>query len=271
VLIKNTLNLYKSRDLIWNLTLRELKGKYRKSFLGWTWSLLNPLALMGTYWFVFGYIFGNQAPLGDPSGIQNFPLFLLCGLLPWGFFGLVTSLGLTSMVGNAGLIKKVAFAKETLVVSQAIFSLVQHSIEMSLLIVVLLAIGSPLILQIPITLVLIILLSIFATGIAFALAMLAVYFRDLMYLWTIVIQIYFFATPIIYDAESISNRVSDPIVKILEWQPMAVFVSSFRSALYSGHFPGWKQLTYLLIVSFASFAVGITIFSKLGRRVAEEI
>jgi lipopolysaccharide transport system permease protein len=271
VLIRNTLNLYKSRDLIWNLTLRELKGKYRKSFLGWTWSLLNPLALMGTYWFVFGYVFGTQAPLGNPSGIQNFPLNLLCGLLPWSFFGLVTSLGLTSMVGNAGLIKKVAFSKETLVVSQAIFSLVQHSIEMSLLIIALLIIGSPLIPQIPITILLIILLLIFSTGIAFALAMLAVYFRDLMYLWTIVLQIYFFATPIIYDAESISSRVSGPVIKIMEWQPMAVFVSSFRSALYSGRFPGWTQLGYLFAVSIVSFAIGITIFAKLGRRVAEEI
>ncbi len=129
MVVASTKNLIHSRDLIWNLTLRELKGKYRKSFLGWTWSLINPLALMGVYWFVFGYVFGSEAPVGNPSGMRSFPLNLLCGLLPWGFFGLVTSLGLGSMVGNAGLIKKVAFSKETLVVSQAVFSLVQHCIE----------------------------------------------------------------------------------------------------------------------------------------------
>ena len=271
MVIASTIKLFHSRDLVWNLTLRELKGKYRKSFLGWTWSLINPLALMGIYWFVFGYVFGSEAPVGNPSGVQSFPLNLLCGLLPWGFLGLVTTLGLGSMVGNAGLIKKVAFSKETLVVSQAVFSLVQHIIEMCLLIVVLLAVGSPLIPQLPITMVLIILLALFSTGIAFALAMCAVYFRDLMYLWTIMLQMYFFATPIIYDADSISGRVSGPILKVLEWQPMAVFVSSFRSALYSARFPGWNQMAYLLVISLLSFTVGLTIFTKLGRRVAEEI
>jgi ABC-type polysaccharide/polyol phosphate export permease len=101
--------------------------------------------------------------------------------------------------------------------------------------------------------------------------MCAVYFRDLMYLWTIMLQMYFFATPIIYDADSISGRVSGPILKVLEWQPMAVFVSSFRSALYSARFPGWNQMAYLLVISLLSFTVGLTIFTKLGRRVAEEI
>ena len=271
MVIASTKELIRSRDLIWNLTLRDLKGKYRKSFLGWTWSLINPLALMGVYWFVFGYIFGSKAPVGDPSGVESFPLNLLCGLLPWGFFGLVTTLGLGSMVGNAGLIKKVAFSKQTLVVSQAVFSLVQHLIEMGLLMVVLLAFGSPLIPQLPVTVVLILLLGIFSTGIAFALAMSAVYFRDLMYLWTIVLQMYFFATPIIYDVSSISGRVSQPIMKLLEWQPMAVFVSSFRSTLYSARFPGWGQMAYLVAISAISFAIGLTIFTKLGRRVAEEI
>jgi len=271
MVIASTMKLFHSRDLVWNLTLRELKGKYRKSFLGWTWSLINPLALMGIYWFVFGYVFGNEAPIGNPSGVKNFPLNLLCGLLPWGFFGLVTSLGLGSMVGNAGLIKKVAFSKETLVVSQAVFALVQHLIEMSLLIVVLLAVGSPLLPQLPITIFLVLLLAIFSVGIAFALAMCAVYFRDLMYLWTILLQMYFFATPIIYDTTNISGRLPAPVLKILVWQPMAVFVSSFRSALYSARFPGWNQMAYLVVISVVSFVLGLSIFTKLGRRVAEEI
>lgn len=226
---------------------------------------------MAIYWFVFGYIFGAQAPIGDPSGVKSYPLNLLCGLLPWGFFALVTNLGLGSMVGNAGLIKKVAFSKETLVVSQAVFSLVQHGIEMTLLIVILLAVGSPLLLQLPVTIVLVLLLCIFSTGIAFALAMLAVYFRDLMYLWTIMLQMYFFATPVIYDTSAITGRVSESVLNLLEWQPMAVFVRAFRSSLYSGRFPGWTEMAYLVAISVLSFCVGLTIFSKLGRRVAEEI
>ena len=119
-----------SRELLWNLTLRELRSKYRRSFLGWSWSLLNPLALVAIYGFVFGVVFGAEAPVGNPSGLTTYALYLLTGLLPWSFFGLVTGLGLSSLIGNAGLVRKVAFARETLVFSQAIFGFVQHCIEM---------------------------------------------------------------------------------------------------------------------------------------------
>ena len=93
-------NVYKSRDLLWNLTLRELRTKYRRSFLGWAWSMLNPLSQILIYGFVFGTLFDATPPIGDPSGLDNFALFLLCGLLPWNFFGLVTSLGTRRGLGQ---------------------------------------------------------------------------------------------------------------------------------------------------------------------------
>jgi ABC-type polysaccharide/polyol phosphate export permease len=91
----------RSKNLLWNLTLRELRARYRKSFLGWAWSMLNPLSNMLIYWFVFGVVFGATAPIGHPSGIQVYAHYLLTGILPWGFFSLVTNLGVGSLLGNS--------------------------------------------------------------------------------------------------------------------------------------------------------------------------
>jgi ABC-2 type transport system permease protein len=121
---------FEARDLIVNLTLRELRAKYRRSFLGWTWSLLNPLATVALYSFVFGKIFGSEAPVGDPSGIDQFSLYLLCAIIPWGFFATVTSMSTSAILGNAGLVRKVAFPRQALVISQVLFMMVQTSIEL---------------------------------------------------------------------------------------------------------------------------------------------
>jgi ABC-type polysaccharide/polyol phosphate export permease len=136
--VQQLTELRRSQNLLWNLTLRELRAKYRRSFLGWAWSMLNPLSSMLIYTFVFAVVFGATAPVGEPSGIQVYGLYLLCGILPWGFFTLTTNLGMASLTGNAGLVRKVAFARETLVFAQVIFCVVQFSIEMGLLAIALL-------------------------------------------------------------------------------------------------------------------------------------
>ena len=263
--------LSSSQELLWNLTLRELRSKYRRSFLGWTWSLLNPLALVAIYSFIFGVVFGSEAPVGDPSGLTSYALYLLSGLLPWSFFGLVTGLGLSSLIGNAGLVRKVAFARETLVFSQSIFSLVQFSIEMLLLSTILVIAGSPILPWLPEVIMLMLLLTIFSTGLALALAVCAAYFRDLVYLWTIIMQAYFFATPIIYNADDLKGRVSDPILNVMNYNPMAVFVRAFRHTLYDGRGAEAGDILFLVIVSFSMFFIGFKIFHKFTRRLAEEL
>lgn len=263
--------LSSSQELLWNLTLRELRSKYRRSFLGWTWSLLNPLALVAIYSFIFGVVFGSEAPVGDPSGLTSYALYLLSGLLPWSFFGLVTGLGLSSLIGNAGLVRKVAFARETLVFSQSIFSLVQFSIEMLLLSTILVIAGSPILPWLPEVIMLMLLLTIFSTGLALALAVFAAYFRDLVYLWTIIMQAYFFTTPIIYNADDLKGRVSEPILNILNYNPMAVFVRAFRHTLYDGRGAEAGNILFLIIVSFSMFFIGFKIFHKFTRRLAEEL
>jgi ABC-type polysaccharide/polyol phosphate export permease len=261
-----------SRELLWNLTLRELRTKYRRSFLGWTWSLLNPLSSMLIYGFVFGVIFDAKPPVGDPSGLDSYFLYLLTGLLPWGFFGLVTNLGMGSLVGNAGLIRKVSFSRQTLVFAQSIFSVVQFGIEMSVLAVALLIFAGPTFVPwLPVTLVLIVLLAVFATGLGLVLAVSNAYFRDLTYLWTIVLQVYFFMTPVIFNPEVLRDRVSPVVMGCLEWHPMAVFIRSFRATLYHGTGPGVGEMVYLVTISVAVLIIGFAIFERFSRRLAEEL
>jgi ABC-type polysaccharide/polyol phosphate export permease len=260
-----------ARELLWNLTLRELRTKYRRSVLGWTWSMLNPLATVAIYTFVFGVVFPANPPVGDPSGLDSFALFLLCGLIPWNFFSLMNGLGLGAISSNAVLVRRVAFPREVLVFSNVLHAAVQFCIELSLLCVVLLIAGSPLLPWIPVTLATGVLLGIFGSGFALALGALSVYFRDLTYLWTIALQVWFFATPIVYPPEQLEGEVPGWVETILKANPMAGFVRVFRRLLYDGGAPGLVTWLGLAATSIVTLALGWAIFSRLAPRFAEEV
>ena len=252
--MKQVVDIVRSRNLLWNLTLRQLRAKYRRSLLGWGWSMLNPLSQMVIYSVVFGSIFGVKAQIGDPSGIDTYGLYLLSGILPWGFINLISGLGIQALTGNSALVTKVKFARETLVFSEVLFSLVQFSIEMSLLCIVLLFFGSPLVPWLP---------MVVSIG--------AVFFRDLKYLWTIVIQIWFFSTPVIYDPARVEEKISGFWYSIYHWNPSTAFVRSFRHVTYDGRGPELFDLVVLIVVSFASLAIGLAVFGRFSRRIAEEL
>jgi ABC-type polysaccharide/polyol phosphate export permease len=262
---------YEARELLWNLTLRELRTKYRRSFLGWFWSLLNPISTVVIYSLVFGKIFNASAPVGENSGISTYAIYLMCGILPWNFFGLVTNLGMNALVGNAGLVKKVAFQRQTLVLAQTIFSLVQFAIEISILFVVVSALGSPAWRYLWLLPILMILLAGFAAGIGLALSVIYVYFRDLSYLWAIFLQIWFFATPIIYSPELLKGKGPSWVEEAARINPMFGFTDSFRQVLYHGSMPQAWRLAELALVMLVSLTLGLQIFRRMSRRLAEEL
>ena len=269
--MRQVVEIVRSRNLLWNLTLRELRAKYRRSILGWTWSMLNPLSQMLVYSVVFGVIFGVQARPGDPSGIKVYSLYLLSGILPWGFINLICGLGLNSLIGNAALVRKVRFARETLIFSEVLFSLVQFSIEMTLLCVVLLIFGSPLLPWLPVLLLLMVLLAIFTSGLALILSVGAVFFRDLKYLWTIIAQMWFFATPVIYDPKRVEEKVSGFWYTVYHWNPSTAFVRSFRHVTFDGRAPDWSDMGVLVVISALSLTIGLAVFGRFSRRIAEEL
>jgi len=233
--------------------------------------MLNPLANVAIYGFVFGVLFGAQAPVGENSGLTGFAYFLLCGLLPWSFFALVMTLGMISMSSNSGLVRRVAFPREVLVFSNVAHAVVQFSIELSLLCIILLIAGSPLLPQLPVVVLLTVLLAVFASGYALALSVISVYFKDMNYLWAIVTQVWFFLTPVVYGPEVIEQNLPGWAQSLLNLNPMVHFVAAYRDALYHAQFPELGKLAVLSGTSVGSLVLGWAIFKRLGRRLPEEV
>ncbi|MEL6894086.1 MAG: ABC transporter permease [Actinomycetota bacterium] len=256
------------RNLLYLLSLKELRTRYRKSVLGWAWTLLNPISQVIIFSFVFLVAFKQDPPVGNPSGLQSFPLYFLAGLLPFNFFSISVTAGIGSVSANAGLISKVAFPHEHLPLSVMIAQLATFLIELSVLSVALLVAGHMVLPWLVPYLLLIALLTVFTAGVALALSAANVFFRDVSHLWQIAAQILFYATPIIWVPETIGNDLLDTFSN---WHPTGSFVRASQQLLYGGHLPSLARWAHLAVISFASLAFGSWIFSRLSPRFAEEV
>ena len=260
-----------SRELLWNLTLRELRGKYKRSALGWTWSLLNPLVTMAIFTVVFGVFLKAEPGAGDPSGLDVFALWLLCALLPWNFVGNTLNGGALALVGNGNLIKKVYFPRETLVGAVTGANLVTLLIELGVLCVAMLIAGNNVLPWIPGILLVTALLTVFATGLALALSVLNVYFRDTQHFLSILLQIWFYASPIVYPATLVSDHVTGAAWTLYEANPFYRFAEAYRNLFYDLRWPSAATLGIVLAWSVGSLLVGWWVFGKLQGRLAEEL
>ena len=256
------------RNLLYLLSLKELRTRYRKSVLGWAWSLLNPISQMVIFSFVFLVVFNQVAPIGDPSGIQNFPLYFLSGLLPFQFFAISVTVAIGGVEGNASLIKKVAFPHEHLVYSVVVAQAVTLAIELVVLAIALLIAGNIVFPWLPVMVVLMMLMAMFISGVALALSAMNVFYRDINYLWGIVAQLLFYATPIIYTSDVIENPT---LRAITNWGPTGSFIRASHEIMYDGRMPALGRWLHLLFVSLATFAIGSWIFNRLSPRFAEEL
>ena len=265
--------LAESRELFVNLTLRELRGKYKRSLLGWTWSLLNPLATMVIFTLVFRFFLKVQIGPGDPSGLHVFALFLLCGLLPWNFLSNGMSGSMGALIGNSNLIKKVFFPREILVASNIASWVVSFLLEMGVLAVVLLVAGNFVLPWLLPALALVVVQTMFVVGVGLMLSVLNVYFRDVQHLIGIMLQIWFYATPIVYPISVVRDALDDRpgLFTLYKLNPMVRFVEAYRDCLYDLRFPPLLDMAYLVGVSALTLALGVFVFSKLEPKLAEEL
>jgi ABC-2 type transport system permease protein len=265
-----------TRELTANLTLRELRGRYKRTVLGWTWSLINPLATLAIYWLVFGFFLKIQPPVGDPSGLNSFAMFLVCGLIPWNFFANGLNAGLGALVGNGNLIKKVYFPRELLVVSSVASIAVTMLIELGVLAVILLIVGNVVLLWIPVVLVLVLLQAAFVLGIALILSVVNVYFRDTQHLIAILLQVLFYLAPIVYPISYVPDTatvfgIQIPLGDIYRLNPIVVFVGAFRDVMYDLRWPPLLDFAYLTAWAGGFLLLGMWVFGRLDRRLAEEV
>ncbi|MHB1928643.1 MAG: ABC transporter permease [Acidimicrobiales bacterium] len=265
-----------SRELFNNLALRELRSKYKRSFLGWAWSLANPLANTLVYTVVFGVLFHAHPPPGAPSHLKVYALYLLCALLPWNFFqtSIMSSVG--GLVGNANLIKKTYFPRELLPASAVGAAVVSHLIEMGLLLVVLAAFGDYWSLEwLPLTVLLIVLTAVFGLGLGLLFSVLNVYFRDVEHFLGIFFLLWLYATPIVYPTYLVSKHhfpgTHINALTVLKINPMTEMASLFRSAMFYGSGASWKALLYYAAWAFGALFVGLRVFNRMEGRLAEEL
>jgi ABC-2 type transport system permease protein len=193
-------------------------------------------------------------------------------MLPFNFFQSSVMGSLSSLTGNANLIKKTYFPRELLPASTILSNLVSHVIEMSLLLVALLAFGDwRALLYLPVTIFLILALAVFALGLGLAMSALNVYFRDIEHFLGIFFLVWFFVTPIVYSFDTLGSAAKPWVVDLLKANPMTEAALSFRATLYDGTHPGLFQLLYFVLWAVGMFFVGRMIFNRLEGGLAEEL
>jgi len=269
-----------SRELLANLTLREIRGKYKRTIFGQLWSLANPLALMLIYTIVFAFILRVQPEPGDPSGLDVFAVWLLCGLLPWTFFSNVVTSGANSLIANAGLIQKVAFSRIVLPLSLVGSSIYNWLFEMGVLLIVLVIVGSFVWPWIPFLLAIMLLLAVFAAGVALMLSIANVYFRDTQWFLGIILQMWLYLTPIIYPASLITTQSVErgglfgtdiTLEFIYNLNPMTHFVEVFRNLLYDNRWPDGVEWAICALWAVVSLFIGTVIFRANEKKLAEAL
>lgn len=265
--------LGESRELFVNLTLRELRGKYKRSVLGWTWSLLNPLATMVIFTVVFAFFLKVPPPRGNPSGLKVFALFLLCGLLPWNFLSNGMSGSMGALIGNSNLIKKVFFPREVLVASSVASWVVSFLLELLVLAVALLVSGHMVLPWLLPTVLLIVIQTAFVLGVGLLLAVLNVYFRDVEHFIGIILQVWFYATPIVYPINVVQSALAKhpPLFTLYKLNPMVRFVNAYRSCLYDMRMPAWQDLAFVAVSAAVMLTLGLFVFTRLEPKLAEEL
>jgi lipopolysaccharide transport system permease protein len=272
--------VWASRELLFNLTSREVRGKYKRTIFGQLWSLANPLALMLIYTLVFGLLFKSNPLPGNPSGLNVFALWLLCGLLPWTFFSSVVSSGAASLVDNANLIQKVSFSRIVLPFSLVGAAAYNWLFEMAVLLIAISIAGGFVLPWIPLLIVAMVMLALFAGGVSLLFAVSNVFFRDTQYLLSIVLQLWIYLTPIIYPVYRVANasNTTGPLfgtpvtlLGLYDVNPMVHFVAIFRSLIYDNTWPDPIEWLICLCWMLAALGVGMLVFRRNERNLAEAL
>ncbi len=245
--------------LIKKLTLREIKARYKQSFLGFFWIVLNPFFQMVIMSFVFSKIM-KITNLGVP-----YPLFIYAGLLPWLFMVNSLTSSMNVFISDASLIKKIYFPREILVISTMLaktFDLILSLVIFFLLMIFFkVKITFFVFLFIPIFLI----QFLFVYSLGLILSALNLYYRDIQYLFNLVVTLWFYLTPVIYAVDFFPQQYRI----IFQLNPMAVFINGYRQVLLGGGFFKWSSVLIAFALSFVLFFIARKLFIKLEKNFAD--
>jgi ABC-2 type transport system permease protein len=263
--------LWTYRSLISNLASREIKVKYKRSILGWLWSLINPASQLLTYTLVFGHFFRAIPPVAGNGELRNYSIYLFTGLVTWNFFSSVVNGCMIAMLGAGPLIKKVYFPPVCAPIATTLSVLAQTAVEFGILAGVLIVagnVGPTFLLLVPLLLALL----IFSLGVALALSVYNVYYRDVGYLVGVGLNLLFYGTPIIFTLDIVPERVGPiPVLKLIRLNPLTQFVGAVRDVLYHLQPPSLARMGGVFGVSLVSLLLGWMVFHRKAADITEEL
>jgi ABC-2 type transport system permease protein len=246
--------LQKDGFILTSLVSRDFKLKYRRSVLGIVWSVLNPLLQMIVLSAIFSFIFRFD--------IENFPLYLILGQILFNFMSTSTSTGVVSIIESAPLIKKIRVNKFIFPLEKVLFELVNFALSLIAVLLVMIyfqVAPTPNVLFLPLLLAYMLL---FCSGLSLLLAALAVFFRDIIYLWGVVTLTWMYATPLFYPI----GALADWMQQIMQFNPMYHYVTYFREIALWGRTPGLLENLLCLGMALLTFAVGFLVFRKSQKK-----
>ena len=252
--------LYKYRELLKTTIKKDIRGKYKASFLGVLWSFINPLLQVLVYAIVFPYIMRVQTP--------NYLIFLICGIIPWTWFTYSLSNGTTSITNNANLIKKVYFPREILPISVVTSGLINFLISCVIILIFVLLGGVGLSWHLVFLPVIAVAQYLFTLAAVFLLSAFNVYVKDVEYMVVFLLNIFFYATPVLYSVDMFSGSWLAWIFKL---NPMAHFINAYRDIFYVHQIPQLENILFLILLGFILVGLCYLVFKKLEKRFAEEV
>ena len=251
--------IYNYREFLKTNVKKDIRGKYKGSFLGVLWSFINPLLMALVYAIVFPFILKNNQ--------DNYVTFIVIAILPWNYFTTAISQGTFCVLGNADVIKKVYFPREILPISTATSGLVNFFISVPIILIFLICSGigfSWNILWLPFIALIQYVLTL---GIIMITSAIDVYIRDAEYIINFFVTMLFYATPVLYSTSLFPHKYR----WLLYLNPMTSIINGYRDIFYYKRIPNFKMLIPIFILSLILLIVGITIFNKLKKGFAEEV
>lgn len=265
-MIESAVRIFRFRGLLATLTARELKARYRGSVLGFLWSLVNPLLLLVVYGVVFGFIL---TPVRG-GGMDPYFVFLVTGLFPWVWFSTSLLEGASSLLSNAGLIRKAVFPAELLPAVSVAANLVQLLLALPIAVAAALggrwfgypvagwgALALPLVIVVQLPLV---------AGLALGLSALTAHFKDVRDILANVLTLLFFATPIIYPLRAVPV---DWIRTLIRANPLTPYTLAYQATLFHGRLPETELWLQMVAISAVGWCAGAWLFSRLRETVVE--
>ncbi len=271
-------------ELIKLLTIKDVKLRYKGSFLGFLWSLINPLLMMGVYYLVFVVLLKpavepgcSQVPPPAATGDQikaalqcriynNYASFILIGILAWNFTGGSVVAGMNSLLGNASIAKKVYFPREVLPISAVLAQFINFTLALIPLGIVILLSGLHLTGYVIILPIIFISHILFLIGLAMILSILVLSFRDLLVIMEVLLQAWFFLSPVIYSME----QVYKDLAQVMYWlNPVASYIETYRTLLFFSYPPDGSFTLRTILTGVFTFVIGYAFFMRKRRKIGE--